>query len=88
MYSRAYLESLKMKELREIGKEMEAYDTSKAELIDEILVKQPRPKESTETEKLIADLERTERDFVQTYELRPRIIEMLKKLEETEKKEG
>lgn len=87
VYSRAYLETLKMSELRKIGEPIGARDTSKSELIDEILVKQPRTKELSDTQQLISELSQTEGNFVETYELRERILERLKKLKKLELKE-
>ena len=71
-----------MKELREIGKPLEAKDTSKNELINEILAKEG---DDTETGKLLEMIGMYEGDLVQTYELMPRIKRKLEKLRELEK---
>lgn len=86
-YSRASLEGLKMKELREIGDPLGASDTKKEELINEILVKQPTTHKS-EIDKLLEDMNRFEGDMVQTYDLRWKIIEKLNELREIKKTEG
>lgn len=84
IYTRAILEVKKMSELREIGRPFGAKDTSKEELINEILNKQPKPKGESDTGKIISKLERFEGDFVQTYDLRYEIIEKLRKLKKLE----
>ena len=84
VYSRASLESMKMSQLREIGRPLGASDTSKSELIDEILVKQPREKGLTETEKLIRDIKRYKGSAVDTYALRGNILDCLERLRKFE----
>ena len=75
-----------MKELREIGKPMGAYDTSKSELIQEILVKQGNS--ADDTKKLIDRIIGTKGDLVETYSLRDWILDKLRKLLKLEGKNG
>ncbi len=75
---------MKMQELRAIGTPLGASDTSKDELIDEILKKQPRPPGPTETEKLISDLQVAHGDVMSTYGHRERILAALNKLKDME----
>jgi len=84
MYKKEELKKLKMSELREIGKKFGASDTSKSELIEEILIKQTPGKVG----ELLKKLERFEGDLVETYSLRDEIIENLKRLQSYEIKEG
>ncbi len=84
VYSRAALENLKMSELRAIGTPIGASDTSKDELIDEILKKQPKPKGLTDTEKLIRDLQVAKGDVMRTYECRDSILVALQRLKDME----
>jgi len=84
MYKKEELKKLKMSELREIGKKFGASDTSKSELIEEILLKQTPGKVG----ELLKKLERFEGDLVETYSLRDEIIENLKRLQSYEIKEG
>ena len=83
-YSRGALEIMKMSELREIGNPLGARDSSKSELIDEILSKQPKPKGESDIQKLIDKLVRFEGDIMQTYELRNEILANLGKLKNIE----
>lgn len=75
--NRKELEKLSMSELRKIGAPLGAKDTKKSELIDEILAASGK---AEDTMYIITQLGLLEGDVIETYKLRPKILEKLNKL--------